>query len=188
MRDELALIGPDLDWNVLVTSREGAQRHLRRALRPLVRLRRSAFRNVLLGQVDDIETFLGALAERCAQRPALQNWLGKVLPIERTFALDLSRLQQQLADETALLLDRLVGRSFHVRVERRGHKGVVHTQATEVALGSHIYTALEARGQPARVTFGDPDVVLVVEVVGDAVGLGLVTRELRQRYAFVQID
>jgi hypothetical protein len=48
-------------WNVLVTAQEGRQRELLRALRPLVRLERSAFRNVLIGEVADVERFLAAV-------------------------------------------------------------------------------------------------------------------------------
>jgi hypothetical protein len=38
--------------------------------------------------------------------------------------------------------------------------------------------ALKARGRHPVVDFRDPDVVLVVEMVGDSAGLGLLTRDL----------
>jgi tRNA(Ser,Leu) C12 N-acetylase TAN1 len=75
-----------------------------------------------------------------------------------------------------------------VRVERRGHKGIIDTQACEQTLGAFLWAALEARGARPVVEFDDPDVVVVVELVGDTGGLALVTRELRTRFPFVKID
>jgi protease I len=77
---------------------------------------------------------------------------------------------------------------FHVRAERRGHRGVIDSHACERALGAFLWEGLEARGGRPQVHFHDPDVVLAVEVVGDTAGLGLVTRELRARFPFVRID
>ena len=85
-------------------------------------------------------------------------------------------------------VDRLVGRRFHVRVERRGHKGVIDSHRCEEALGAFLWAALEARGARSVVEFHDPDVVVAVELVGDTAGLALVTRELRTRFPFLKID
>ena len=175
-------------WNLVVTSREGAQRRLRGALARLVRLGRSGFRNVFVGQVDDPEAFLAAVGELRVARPVLDRWLGKIIAVERTFAVDPATFQARVQEEAARFLDRLVGRSFHVRVERRGHKGVIDTHACERAVGAFLWAALEARGARPVVEFEDPDVVLVVELVGDTAGLALVARELRARFPFVKID
>jgi tRNA(Ser,Leu) C12 N-acetylase TAN1 len=179
---------PPGTWNVVVTSHEGTQRRLRRALWPLVRLTRSGFRNVFVGQVDDPAAFLAAVAELRATRPALDQWLGKVVPVERTFAVDPATFQDRLREEAAPFVERLAGRSFHVRVERRGHKGVIDSHACEQALGASLWAALDARGARPVVDFRDPDLVLVVELVGDTAGLALVNRELRTRFPFVKID
>jgi tRNA(Ser,Leu) C12 N-acetylase TAN1 len=177
-----------LAWNVLVTSREGGHRRLRRALYRLVRLHRTGFRNVLVGQVAEIEPFLAVVAGLCRQRPIVESWLGKIVPMERTFVVDAEHFDTQLQAETATVLDRLSGRSFHVRIERRGHKGVISTHAAEQRLGEHLYTLLQNRGQRPVVAFRDADVVLAIEIIGNVAGLGLVTRELRQRWPFVKID
>jgi tRNA(Ser,Leu) C12 N-acetylase TAN1 len=177
-----------LHWNVVLTCRPGGQRAVRRSLHPLARLRRSGFRNVLTGRVDDIDAFLSSVAELLERRRSLQSGLGKLHPVERTFAVDVATFHEQLATEAAVLVERMLGCSFHVRVERRGHKGVINTQDTEKALGDSLYAALEARGHTPVITFKDPDVVVAVEVIGDVAGLGLVTRELRQRFPFVRID
>jgi tRNA(Ser,Leu) C12 N-acetylase TAN1 len=177
-------------WNVVVTARQepGAPRALRDALSRLVRLWGSGFRNVLVGHVDDPGAFLAAVEQRRLARPTLDRWLGKIIAIERTFAVDPATFQTRLAAEAAPFVDRLVERTFHVRVERRGHKGAIDTHACEQALGAVLWAALEARGAHPVVEFRDPDVVLVVEVVGDTAGLGLVTRELRARFPFVKVD
>lgn len=177
-----------LDWNLVVTAREGRQRELRSALGARARVQRSGFRNVLVGRADDVAAFLEAVAVQRERQPFLDNWLARILPIERTFRVDVARLDEVLREETAPLLDRLAGRSFHVRVERRGHKGLIHTHLTEQALGEHLCNALKRRGAQAVIDFQDPDVVVAVELLGDVGGIGLVTRELRRRFPFVRID
>ena len=176
------------DWNIVVTCQQGGQRAVRRALHPLVRLRRSGFRNVLVGRVDDVEAFLAAVAELLERRRSLGAALGKVRVIEHTFAVDVERFHEQLAAAAAALIDQLVGQSFHVRVERRGHKGVINTQSTEKALGDFLYGELESRGHAPTVTFTDPDVVVAVELIGDVAGIGLVPRERCQRFPFARVD
>jgi tRNA(Ser,Leu) C12 N-acetylase TAN1 len=176
------------DWNVVVTCRQGGQRVVRRALHPFVRLRRAGFRNVLVGHVDDVDALLAAVAELLERRRSLHSSLGKLLPVERTFAVDVPSFHEQLAAAAPDLVERLLGHSFHVRIERRGHKGVINTHAAELALGEALYGALEARGGKPTVTFSDPDVVVAVEIIGDVAGLGLVTRALRQQYPFVRVD
>ncbi|MEW6269995.1 MAG: THUMP domain-containing protein [Thermodesulfobacteriota bacterium] len=179
---------PALDWNLVVTSRVGGHRQLRGALKGLVRLRPSGFRNVLVGRVDDVERLLTAVAELRERSPRLDEWLGKIVPIERTFAVDPARFEDDLEAVAASLADRLAGQSFHVRLERRGHKGEIDTHASEQALGKRLSEILQARGEPGRVTFDDPDVVVAIEVVGDAAGLGLIPRAMRTRWPFVKID
>jgi tRNA(Ser,Leu) C12 N-acetylase TAN1 len=175
-------------WNVVTTCKQGGQRAVRRALHPLTRLRPSGFRNVLVGRVDDVQGFLAAVALLLERRPSLQGALGKILPIEHAFVVDVPRFHEQLAAETTVLVDQLVGQSFHVRVERRGHKGIINTHAAEQALGEALYSDLERRGKKPRVTFTDPDVVVLVELIGEIAGLALVTRALRERFSFVRVD
>lgn len=179
---------PPGEWNLVVTSRQGAQRRLRRALSPLVRLRTSGFRNVFVGHVEDPEGFLAAVADLRLRRPALEDWLGKVVVVERTLPVDPATFGARVQDEAARFVDRLVGRSFHVRVERRGHKGTIDSHACEQALGEFLWTELERRGARPVIEFVDPDLIVAVELVGDTAGLALVTRELRTRFPFVKID
>ena len=178
----------NLDWNLIVTAREGELRPVRRALAPLARLRSSGFRNVLKGRAEDVTAFLNGVAELRAGHVLHEHQLGRVLPIERTFRVAAASFDAQLRAETAFLLPRLANRRFHVRLERRGHKGIIDTAASEQALGEHLYHQLEARGELAGVDFRDPDVVVVVELIGDVGGIGLITRELHEQFPFVKID
>lgn len=180
--------GAPLDWNVLVTAQQGGQRRLRYALRRLVRLRTAGFRNVLIGRVPAPDALLSDLAALRTERPILDEWLGKVVPIERTFLVDVARFQEQLQEQVGHFLDRLAGRTFHVRVERRGHKGTINTHRCEQALGDYVCAALERSGIAPSVAFANPAAVLAVEVLGPVAGIGFVTREQRQRFPFVKMD
>jgi tRNA(Ser,Leu) C12 N-acetylase TAN1 len=183
-----ALPRDPLDWNLLVTAREGRQPLLRRALRPIVRLRPSGFRNVLVGRVPDPEAALTAIAALRAHDDRLDGWLGKALVIARTFAVEVERFEEQVWEVIEPFLDRCAGRRFHVRVERRGHKGEIHTHATEQRLGARIHETLAARGAAPTVDFEDPDVVIAVETIGDLAGVALVERRDRERFPFAKID
>jgi tRNA(Ser,Leu) C12 N-acetylase TAN1 len=174
-----------LDWNLVVTARSGRRRDLASALRPIVRLKSGGFPDVMVGRTDDLDACLEAIAAR-ADPLFRREILARVVPILRTFALDPDDLEEQLIRETATVLGELVGRRFHVRVERRGSKGVVRTDLLEPVLGAALVEALRARGDAPRVVFDDPDAVVAVELIGAVGGLALISRERRERYPFVR--
>lgn len=173
-------------WNVVITARSGEQRALRRALSRLVRLRSSGYKNVFTGRVDDPDVLLAQVAELYEQRPSMERCLSRLLPVDRTFAVQASAFAEQLSREVPPLLDHLVGRTFHARVERRGHKGVIDTPSTERAVGDLVDRLATERGSPVKVKFDDPDVILAIEIIGSSAGLALITRE-RRRFPFVKI-
>jgi tRNA(Ser,Leu) C12 N-acetylase TAN1 len=174
-------------WNVVVTAQEGAARSLRRALRPIVELEWSAFRNVALAWVPDRTVFLDAVAALRAERPRLDEWLGRVVPVDVTFTVDPPRILAQLEQIVAPWLPKFAGATFHVRVARRGHKGVLDSHGVEQALGGRIVDLMQVRGEPVRVAFRDPDLIVHVEILGEVGGVVLVPRALRERYSFLRV-
>lgn len=175
-------------WNVVVTARSGHRRRLRRGLAPLLRLRRSGYRNVLTGLHEDPQALLESLAPLLAERPDLQTAISRLMTVERSFPVDAPAFQQQLAVEIEPFLERIAGRTFHVRLERRGHKGRIHSKNCEVSLGGHIYDALASQGLRPVVTFDDPDVIVVVELIDDRAGIRLLRREDRARFPLLKTD
>ncbi|GIX49332.1 MAG: hypothetical protein KatS3mg131_3543 [Candidatus Tectimicrobiota bacterium] len=67
----------------------------------------------------------------------------------------------------------MAGKSFHIRVHRRGFKGKLSSKEAEKRLAEALLEALAQAGHASRVRFTDPDVVLVVETVGGRAGLSL---------------
>ena len=174
-------------WNVLVTGQEGVAGDLLRQLKKLGRFRWAGFRNVIIGQVDDVEAFLQTLQDLMEQKPFVEAWLGKAVPIDATFQFSAEEFLADVERELTPFLDRLAGRTFYVRVERRGHKGVLRTAEIEQEIGAFLVRALTERGHSPKVKFDDPDVVLDVEILGDRAGISLITRELRTRFTSVKI-
>jgi tRNA(Ser,Leu) C12 N-acetylase TAN1 len=182
-----AMMGAPLDWNLVVTAHGGRRHDLVYALRPIVRLRRAGYSEVLVGRADDVDRCLDGIRARADADPNFAaEVLARVVPVARTFPLG-ADVEGQLRVETATFLDALVGRTFHVRVERRGHKQVVQSDRMERALGTALVEELKRRGATPRVTFADPDLIVAVELIGDTGGVGLVSRELRARYPFVRL-
>jgi tRNA(Ser,Leu) C12 N-acetylase TAN1 len=174
-----------LDWNLVVTARGGRRHDLVHALRPIVRLVRAGYPEVLIGRADDVDACLAAIAAR-ADSIFTAEVLARVVPVTRTFVLA-PDVEEQLRAETAALVPGLAGRSFHVRCERRGHKRIVQSDRLERMLGTALFAALRARGEEPRVTFDDPDVIVAVELIGAVGGVGLVPRTLRTQYPFVRL-
>jgi tRNA(Ser,Leu) C12 N-acetylase TAN1 len=178
---------PTLDWNLVVTARSGRRNDLVYALRPIVKLKRGGFPDVSIGRAFDVDACLAAIAER-ADPTFAKEVLARVVPVTRTFVVDAAALEAQLLAETAACVDALAGRTFHVRVERRGQKPAVRSDVLERRLGTALVDALQARGAEPRVTFEDPDVIVAVELIGPVCGVGLVERDLRRRFPFVRVS
>ena len=117
-----------------------------------------------------------------------QNWLGKALPITTTFPVRPETFVQDVESRLTALVNELGGKSFHVRVERRGHKGELHTHELEQRFGAYLWQQLEAHHARPAVSFGDPDVVIAIEIAGPTAGIAVISRQLRHAFPFVKID
>jgi tRNA(Ser,Leu) C12 N-acetylase TAN1 len=176
-----------LDWNLVVTAHGGRRHDLIHALRPIIRLTRAGYSEVLIGNAANVDACLDGIAARAgADEVFAAEVLARVVPVTRTFILT-ADVAAQLVVETAAFLDALVAQTFHVRVERRGHRRLLQSDQLERLLGTALVEALHARGQTPRVTFTDPDLIVAVELIGDAGGIGLVPRAMRERHAFVRL-
>jgi tRNA(Ser,Leu) C12 N-acetylase TAN1 len=173
-------------WNVLATSLEGRRDALLIALRRIGRFRPGGYRNVVVGLVDDPMRFLAEVRDALASDALLPTALARVVPIERTLRIDPIDALDALATAAEPFIDRLTG-TFFVRLERRGLKGRLHSPTLERELGDRIWTALQSRGRTPKVSFKDPDAILLVETLGDQAGVSVVDRALRQTYPFVKI-
>lgn len=177
---------PFADWNVLVTLSEPTYGIARNLLARWGRLRRTDYHYVATMAVADPASFLREFAAAVEQTPGILNAMSHVVPFEHVFSFEDAAEFETKAREIALTyVPRLVGKSFHVRLHRRGLKGTISTPTEERFLDEALLEALAAAGGPGRISFEDPDCVLLIETVGQSGGLALWTREELKRYPFL---
>lgn len=163
-------------WNVVATAATLQLPHLPALLRPQGAFVHTDFRGVMVGLADDHEALPGTLPARAERRPDALGALARLMPVERSFAFTPEDLLPQLERAVAAYLEEIDSQSFHVRMERRGHKSELHRQPVAQALDRHPRAALEMRGAHARVDFADPALIVVVEAIGDTCGVGCLPR------------
>ena len=73
-------------------------------------------------------------------------------------------------------------------MHRRGLRHDLSSQAEEKTLDAYLMAELARRGTPGRITFDDPDAILVVETVGNCAGMSLWSRDDLQRLSFLKTD
>lgn len=177
---------PPADWNVLVTLAEPTYRTARNLLAKWGRLRRTEYYNVATMAVADPVSFLREFGAAIEQSPGILNAMSHVVPFEHLFEFEDAVEFETKAREIALTyVPRLIGKSFHVRLHRRGLKGTISTPTEERFLDEALLGALVAAGGPGRISFEDPDCVLLIETLGQRGGLALWTREELNRYPFL---
>ena len=165
-------------WNAIVTARGDRLPEARRALRTLGRVERTGFYNVLAMNVDGLETFLTRLERLLADHPSFAESIASVFPAERCFDFSDAADFESKAREAALAwVPQLAGKSFHVRVHRRGRKRTLVSPDEERAVADALLGATRETGTPARVAFDDPDAIVLVETIGGRAGIALRTRE-----------
>lgn len=177
-----------IDWNVVVSVHEGGYKRAKQLLAPFGRVRKTDYYNVLVLQVDDPQNFMDRLRSLTEIVPDVLQVLSRVVPVARTFAFQNAEEFEAKAREAALdWAPRLAGRSFHVRLYRRGFKGRLSSPEEERFLDEVLLGALERAGTPGRIAFDDPDAVIDVETVGNRCGMALWTREELHKYPFLKV-
>lgn len=177
------------EFNVIVTlASDGRYRHLLHELAPLGDFRRTEFLGVIAGRVEDTQAFLEALRSRREASVIAFQDLGRVIPLERVALFQVEEFLEVARTAIRLCIADIAGRRFYVRLERRGHKGEIVSPEAERALDAFIKEELAQQGATAEVDFDHPDVVLAMETLGDRLGVGLLTKEMQERYDFVRID
>ena len=120
-----------------------------------------------------------ALVEWHRTEPQLFRYLNRATPIEVTTPFERDDVTEALCVALEDRAVELCGQRFYVRVNLRGLKGRVESQACERALGSFLVEQSQAHGESAEVGFDDADLVIAVEVIGNRAGFAILDRELR---------
>jgi len=174
------------DWNVTVTLAEPTFRIARNLLAPWGRLRRTEYFNVAVMKVADPALFLREFASAVEKTPGILNAMSHVVPFEHVFMFkDAAEFEAKLREIILSYAPRLAGKSFHVRLRRRGLKGIISSPEEERFLDDVLLEALAAAGTPGHISFEDPDYVLLIETVGEDGGVALWTGEDLKRCAFL---
>ncbi len=176
-------------WNAIATVREQDFAKACTILQAFGKVHRTHYYNVLAMDVPEVADFTEALAAHVAAHPDDLDAIGRVAPAQRVFIFrspaEFEERAQGIARDWA---PRLTGQSFHVRMHRRGFKGQLSSLDEEQFLDHVILEAAEEAGEPARVTFDDPDAIISVETLDDQGGMSLWTQDDLRRLPFLRLD
>lgn len=160
------------DWNgVFCVSYEGLRRLLR-ALRDLGAAERTAECNVLVMKTYNPLAALAVIEKRTEESSAFYDSIVRVAPAMRGF--DFMTAGEFASDTIAILREwshRLGGRTFHVRLHRRGAKDDLGMQDTEHLFNDAVVDAPAKPDNPGRVSFTEPAAVIAINTIDQRTGL-----------------
>ena len=177
------------DWNLVVTIFQDGFRRALRALRALGAIERTPYHNVLAMKVDDPVKVLEAIESKTQESTALYDAISRVSPALYSF--DFQSTEEFLEKAKTLLAEwspRLAGRSFHVRLHRRGPKHDLGTQETEHSLNEVVLDATTRFGTPGKLSFTNPDAVIAIDTIDDRAGVALWTSDDLYRHRLLRPD
>lgn len=175
-------------FNLIVTlAADGRFQDLLRELSLYGDFHKTEFLGVILGHVADPAAFLETVRDKREHQLIAFQDLARVVPFDRCFTFHPATFQDQVRETLAPYAESLAGQSFYVRLERRGLKGRIISPEVERSFDAFLLELVEKSGGAAKIEFDDPDTVLAIETIGERCGLGVLTRELRKRYAFVRV-
>lgn len=177
------------DWNLVITIFQDGFRRAMRALRVLGPIERTMYHNVLTMKVDDPMEALGAIELKTQESTALYDAISRVSPASHNF--EFKSADELLVKAKNLLVEwspQLAGRSFHLRLHRRGPKYDLGSQQTEHLLNDIILDATTKLGDPGKLSFTDPDAVIAIDTVDERAGAALWTRDDLARHRLLRPD
>lgn len=177
------------DWNVVITVFQDGFRRALRALEEIGPVARSPYHNVLLMAVEDPLALLAAVEQRTEATPGLYDAISRVAPAMRNFEFaSPAEFDERAKAVVAEWVPRLGGRSFHVRLHRRGMRHELHSPDAERRLDDALLETLLRAGAPGSISFTDPDAVIAIDTIDDRAGLALWTREDLARHPLLRPD
>ncbi len=177
------------DWNVVISVREGGYAASRELLGRFAEVSRTHYFNVLVARVDEPRALLEILTELAVTLPDIPTFLARVVPLTVTFDFgSAERFEEQAREAVLRWTAELAGKSFHVRVHRRGFKRDLPSPDEERLLDATLLEAMEKAGTPGRISFDDPDAIVAVETVDNRAGLSLWNRDALRRYPLLGLD
>jgi len=173
-------------WNVIVTLPEATAPQARRVLRRWGWARRTPYYHVLVMAVADPDRFMDEFGAAVAATPGILNFIAHVFAAQRTFDFaTVDEFEKKARDLALGWVPLLAGARFHVRLHRRGLKGVLSTPTEERFLDDALLEALDAAGTPGHIGFDDPDFVIHIETINHRAGMALWSRADLQRLPFL---
>jgi tRNA(Ser,Leu) C12 N-acetylase TAN1 len=177
------------DWNVVITVQETGYNQARKLLEKFGPVSRTDYFNILLMRVGDARHFMELLREEADRDPRSVLPLARVIPVIETFTFQTpAEFEDKARQAVCAWLPTLAGKSFHLRMHRRGFKGKLSGMEEEKFLDTYLLEALELAGTKGRISFEDPDAIIALETLGPRAGLSLWTREDMQRYPLLHLD
>jgi len=177
------------DWNVVVTVREGGYNRSRKLLACFGEVERTDFYNILVMRMADPLILLEELREESVRDPGGAADLARVMPVVRAFTFQtLQEFKVKARESVTPWLEVLAGKSFHLRMHRRGFKGKLSGMEEEHFLDKYLLAGLENAGTPGRLAFTDPDAIIAMETIGPRAGLSLWSREELARFPLLHLD
>lgn len=177
------------DWNVLVSTYQGGYRRAYRALQKLGPVERTPYHNVIAMAAADPVALLESIERRTEEVPALYDAISRVAPAKAGFRFgSADDFKEKAKAILRAWLPALAGRSFHVRLHRRGAGGELHPHDIERCLDEALLDALAQAGTTGKISFTDPDAVIAVDTIEDCAGIALWTREDLARHRLLRPD
>ncbi len=174
-------------WNVLATAQKRQERHVLRLLNRYGEFKGSGYRDVILGYVADMPAFLETLESIRRENPGRLRSLGQIVPLERNFQFDVADFVDKAKEAVSPYIDQLGDSRFFVRVVRRGHKGEISGMDTEKELDGCILKSLENKGKRATINIEEFEKMIILETVENRAGVGLITKEMKEKYPLVKV-
>jgi tRNA(Ser,Leu) C12 N-acetylase TAN1 len=177
------------NWNLVITVFQDGFRRAFRALAEFGPVDRSPYHNVLLMAVEAPLALLEAIEQRAAETPALYDAISRVAPATHSFEFGSAAEFDERAKSAVMeWVPRLAGRSFHVRLHRRGLRHDLRSPDAERHLDDALLEALQRAGTPGSISFTDPDAVIAIDTIDDRAGIALWTREDLARHPLLRPD
>jgi tRNA(Ser,Leu) C12 N-acetylase TAN1 len=177
------------DWNVIVSVCQGGYRRAFHALQKLGPVERSPYYNVLVMNVENPILLLEAVEQQTERNPALYDAISRVAPARNAFRF---HSVEEFKDKAKTIMGGwtplLAGKSFHVRLRRRGAGRELHAPDVERDLDEALLDKLEQAGTPGKISFSDADAVIAIDTLDDWAGIALWTREELARHHLLRPD